>query len=222
MLEGYLAFEDKAARPTVLIAHAWEGRDAFVCEKARDLAALGYTAFALDMYGKGVLGNGPEENTRLMQPFLDDRAMLQRRLIAGMRAAVETAQVDATRIAIIGYCFGGLCALDLARTGAELKGAISFHGLLNAPGNTKGKKITSKVLILHGDKDPLVPVEQVVACQRELTAAEADWQIVTYGTAMHSFTNPKATDPGSGLLYDANADKRSWRSLLLFLEEIFA
>ncbi len=224
LLEGYLAFDNsrQAPAPTVLIAHAWEGRDEFVCDKARKLAEQGYTAFALDVYGKGILGNNAEENGALMQPFLDDRLMLQQRLIAGMAAASQCDQVDPEQLAIMGYCFGGLCALDLARTGAALKGAVSFHGLLNAPGNTEDNEIKAKILIFQGDKDPLAPVEQVIACQQELTAAGVDWQIHTYGTAMHSFTNPKALDASTGLFFDTVANKRAWQALLNFLEEIFS
>jgi dienelactone hydrolase len=224
LLEGYLAYSDEGTKPkpTVLIAHAWEGRNSFVCDKARMLAELGYTAFALDMYGKGVLGSGPEENTALMQPLLEDRSVLQQRMKAGLLAASSLPQVDAQNIAVMGYCFGGLCALDLARTQPELKGVVSFHGLLNAPGNTDGNRIGAKVLILHGHLDPLVPVEQVVACQQELTNAGADWQIHIYGKALHSFTNPKATDASTGLFYNADADRRSWQELRNFLAEIFS
>lgn len=223
ILEGYLAYDETRdmPRPTILIAHAWEGRDTFVCEKAHKLAEMGYNAFALDMYGKGVLGTSPEENTALMTPFLENRQHLQERQKAGFAAAAALPQVDAENIAIMGYCFGGLCALDLARTGAALKGAVSFHGLLNAPGNTEGNSIAAKILILHGHKDPLVPPEQVLSCQEELTKADADWQIQTYGQAQHSFTNPLAQDASSGLFYSADADRRSWQALVNFLEELF-
>lgn len=223
VLEGYLAFDPSTGpKPTVLIAHAWEGRDDFVSEKARRLAALGYSSFALDVYGKGVLGDSPEVNAALMQPLMDDRGLLLRRLRAGYDAACSSQYVDRNRIAIIGYCFGGLCALDLARSGAALRGAVSFHGLLFPPGNTETQSIDSKIMILHGDKDPLVPVEQVVACQRELSDAGADWQLHTFGNARHSFTNPRAADTERGLVYNADADRRSWQLLQGFLGEIFA
>jgi dienelactone hydrolase len=129
--------------------------------------------------------------------------------------------VDSKRVAAIGFCFGGLCVLDLARTGADLAGVASFHGLLNSPGNTQGKKIKAKVLVLHGNDDPMVPVEQVVALEKELTAAGADWQIHTYGHTVHAFTNPAANDPKFGTVYEPKADRRSWQSLRNFLEEIF-
>lgn len=224
LLKGYLAYNDEYSqgRPTVMIAHAWDGRGDFPCDKARRLAELGFTAVALDNYGDAKVGSNPEENTAMMQPLLEDRTALQRRMQAGLEATQALPQVDAQNIVVIGYCFGGLCALDLARTGADIKGAVSFHGLLQAPGNIQNQPIAAKVLILHGDKDPMVPVEQVIDCQQEMTNAGADWQLHTFGTAMHSFTNPKADDAGSGLLYNADADRRSWKILLDFLQEAFS
>ena len=223
-LEAFMAWDDAIAgpRPGVAIAHAWSDRSPFEENKARALAAQGYVGFALDLYGKGVRGGSPEENGALMQPFLDDRAMLQERLgvaIASMRAQDE---VDTARTAAIGYCFGGLCVLDVARTGADIGGVASFHGLLGAPGNTDGNAISAKVLVLHGNEDPMVPVDTVVALQEELTAAGADWQIHTYGNALHSFTNPDANDRDFGTVYDASADRRSWQSLINFLAEVFS
>jgi len=222
-LEGFLAFDDTRTGPlpAVLISHAWGGRDEFVCNKARKIAELGYAGFALDMYGKGVLGSGPEENARLMQPFMDDRALLQRRITAGLEMLREQPRVDAGQIAAMGFCFGGLCALDLARTGADLRGVVSFHGLLGAPGNTAGNKIGAKVLVLHGHDDPMVPVDQVIAFEREMTEAAADWQVHVYGHTMHAFTNPVANDPGFGTVYESTADRRSWHSLQQFLVEVF-
>ena len=222
-LEGFLAYDEKANRPlpAVLISHAWGGRDEFVCDKARDLAALGYAGFALDMYGKGVLGSGPDENAKLMQPFLNDRALLQQRITAALQTVHSLEQVDKIRIAAMGFCFGGLCVLDLARTGADILGVVSFHGLFKPPGNTEGNNIKAKVLALHGNDDPMVPVDDVIALQQELTAAGADWQIHIYGNTLHAFTNPKANDPDFGTVYDRTADLRSWQSMKEFFFEIF-
>jgi dienelactone hydrolase len=222
ILEGFFAWNDEreAPLPGVLIAHAWGGRDAFVCDKARVLAGLGYAAFALDMYGKGVLGSGPEENAKLMQRFTSDRATLQTRMHAALAALRQQTEADAGRIAAIGFCFGGLCVLDLARTGADLRGAVSFHGLLAPPGNTSGQSIQAKLLILHGYRDPLAPPPQLTALAEELTAAGADWQIHCYGNALHAFTNPKANDPAFGTVYDPSAERRSWQSMRNFLEEV--
>lgn len=221
-LEAFACMPDGATgpRPAVLIAHAWAGRSPFEVEKARALAAQGYVGIAIDMYGKGVLGSSVEENSALMKPFLDNRAMLQARFHAALAAARQDPAVDPTRIAAIGFCFGGLCVLDLARSGADVRGVVSFHGLLGKPGNTDGRRITSKVLVLHGNDDPMVPVSDVVALEQELSAAGADWQIHTYGNTLHSFTNPQANDPGFGVKYDANADRRSRLAMLNFLEEV--
>ena len=129
--------------------------------------------------------------------------------------------MDNDRSAAIGFCFGGLCVLDLARIGTDIKGVASFHGLFGAPGNTAGAKIKARVLALHGHEDPMAPVDAVVALEKELTEAGADWQIHVYGNALHAFTNPQANDPGLGAMYNKNADKRSWQTLLNFLEELF-
>src|SRR5664280_1126511 len=143
LLEAFFAFDDSLTgrRPAVLINHTWAGRDDFIAEKAKKLAALGYVGFAVDMYGKGVLGKDAEENAKLMQPFMDNRKMLQKRMQAALYAVKLMPWVDDSKVAAIGFCFGGLCSLDLARTGADLKSVVSFHGLLGAPDNTQGNAI---------------------------------------------------------------------------------
>ncbi len=224
VLEGFMAWDDQieTARPAILIAHPWAGRNEFVCEKAHQLAALGYVGFALDLYGKGVLGESKEECAALMQSFIDDRALLQRRMTLALGVLKQQPLVDNSQLAAIGYCFGGLCVLDLARSGADINGVVSFHGLLNPPDNTEGNKIKAKVLVLHGHDDPMAPVEQLNALELELTAAEADWQVHSYGQTMHAFTNPAANDPGFGTVYQAAADRRSWQSMLNFFDEVFS
>ncbi len=174
------------------------------------------------MYGKGVLGTSPDENMKLMQPFMADRAMLQQRMKAALAAVRLMPWVDDSKIAAIGFCFGGLCALDLARTGAEIKGVVSFHGLLAAPDNIQAGAINAKVLVLHGRDDPLGPNEQVLAFEQEMTVAGADWQLYIYGNTMHSFTNPLANAPELGMVYQPDADRRSWIAMQNFLTEIFA
>jgi dienelactone hydrolase len=224
VLEAFFAFDDAISgrRPAVLINHTWAGRDEFVAEKARKLAALGYVGFAVDMYGKGVLGSSPDECMALMQPFMTDRALLQQRMKAALAAVRLMPWVDDSKIAAIGFCFGGLCSLDLARTGADIKGVVSFHGLLNAADNTQGNAIKAKVLALHGRDDPLGPNEQVLAFEQEMTDAGADWQLHIYGNTMHAFTNPVANAPESGKVYQPDADRRSWLAMQNFLTEIFA
>ena len=222
-LEGFLACADtvEPAGPAVMVVHAWAGRSQFECDKARALAESGYVGFAADLYGKGVSGNSVEENAALMQPFLDDRALLQSRLTTALETLKSQPEVDKNRLAAIGFCFGGLCVLDLARIGTDIKGVASFHGLFGAPGNTAGTRIKAKVLALHGHEDPMVPVDAVVGLEKELTEAGADWQLHVYGNALHAFTNPQANDPALGAIYNENADKRSWQALLNFLEELF-
>ena len=223
-LEGLLAYDDSTAgpRPGILVSHAWGGRGEFECNKARALAELGYAGFALDLYGKGVLGSNPEENTKLMTPFLEDRSLLQARLTLALETMQSQEEVDNRHCAAIGFCFGGLCVLDLARIGTDIRGVISFHGLFTPPGNTEGTKIKARVLALHGNEDPMVPVDAVTALENELTAAGADWQIHVYGNTKHAFTNPEANMPDMGLLYNADADRRSWQTMRNFLEELFS
>ena len=221
--EGYFAWNDAAAEPypCVLVSHAWGGLGEFEQERARDLAELGYAAFCLDLYGKGVRGSSPEENAELMQPFLDDRAMLQSRLTLAVNVAGQQPGVDASRMAAIGYCFGGLCVLDLARVGGDVLGVVSFHGIFFPPGNTEGNEIGAKVLALHGWDDPMATPEQAVALAAELTAAGSDWQIHGSGHTVHAFTNPAANDPDRGTVYNETADRRSWQAMTNFLEELF-
>lgn len=223
VLEGRLAWDDSIERPRpgILVAHAWGGRSEFEDGKADELARLGYAAMALDLYGKGVRGSGPEENASLMQPFLDDRAMLQQRLLVSLATLREQDEVDAHRVAAIGFCFGGLCVLDIARTGAQLAGVASFHGLFMPPGNTEGNSIRTKVLALHGWDDPMAPPDAVQALAAEMSAMGADWQLHAYGNTMHAFTNPAANDPEMGTVYDAIAERRSWQAMMNFLDELF-
>lgn len=223
VLEGRIAWDDRHSgpRPGVLVAHAWSGRSEFEDGKADGLAGLGYAAFSIDLYGKGVRGGNPAENSALMQPFLDDREMLQARLLVSLRELRRQPEVDAGRVAAIGFCFGGLCVLDLARTGEDLAGVASFHGLFAAPGNTSGNAITAKVLVLHGWDDPMAPPEDVKSLATELTSMGADWQLNAYGNTMHAFTNPAACDSNRGTVYDAAADRRSWQAMKNFLDESF-
>lgn len=224
ILAAYVAYDDtigKEKRPLILIAHAWSGRDNFVDEKARELAKMGYIGFAMDIYGKGILGTNKEENSALMQPFIQNRKMLRRRLLTILETAKTLPIVNKNKIAIIGYCFGGLCALDMARSGANLKGVVSFHGLLNTADNLHTKKIQAKILALHGHDDPIVPPESIREFEKEMTKANADWQIHIFSGAMHAFTNPFANDPDFGTLYNPIVDKRSWLEMKLFMEELF-
>ena len=221
---GYLAWDDAKTgpRPAVMISHAWAGRGDFECEKARKLAEQGYVGFAIDMYGEGKQGEGNEECAAMMQPLLDSRETLQKRITLALETVRKQPEVDPDRVAAMGFCFGGLCVLDLARTGADVRGVVSFHGLFIPPGNTAGNKITARVLALHGYDDPMVPPESILELASEMSAAGADWQLHAYGKTMHAFTLPAANDPDFGAVYSKAADQRSWQNLLFFLEEVFA
>lgn len=221
LLEGVFFQPEGAAKGTVLLTHAWAGRNEFVEEKAEFLAEQGFNSFALDMYGKGIRGNNPEENEALMMPLVENRELLQSRQLAALETVKKQPGVDAGKIAALGYCFGGLCSLDLARIGADVLGVISFHGLLFPPGNTAGNKIKAKVLVLHGYDDPMAPPEQVTDLATELTEMEADWQIHAYGNTLHAFTLPEANAPDMGTMYDKTADQRSWIAAMNFLDELF-
>jgi len=224
VFEAHVAWDEaiQGHRPGVLVSHAWGGRSEFEDRKAECLAELGYVGFALDLYGKGVRGSNQEENSALMQPLLDDRPLLQKRMQLALGHLKAQKDVASDRLAAIGFCFGGLCVLDLARTGADLCGVVSFHGLLGAPGNTAGTAMQAKALVLHGWQDPLAPPEAVQALASEMDGLDADWQLHAYGTSYHAFTNPAANDVANGMQYDPVADRRSWDSMQLFLNEVFA
>lgn len=224
-LEGFLAYPSTKSKklPGVILCHAWRGRDDFVCKKAEFIAKeWGYAAFALDLYGKGILGGTKEENIALMTPFMNDRHFLLSRLEASLQTFQKQPIVDNDNIAIMGFCFGGLCALDLARSGADLAGAISVHGILEAPKDLKRRNISSKILALHGHDDPMVPPDQVLHFEQEMTSAGADWQVHVYGQTMHAFTNPIANDPAFGTVYNPTADRRAWQTINNFLKECFS
>jgi len=221
-LNGYLAYiDDGKKRPAVLVVHDWTGRNEFACNKAKMLAEMGYVGFAVDMYGNGRVGNTTEEKIALMQPLLDDRLLLRARISSALDALITIAEVDDTRIAAIGFCFGGLCVLDLARTGASILGAVSFHGLLAAPDNLPSNKIKSKILALHGYDDPMVSPEQVNDFCQEMTKSSVDWQIHMYGNTKHGFSNPEAHDKVLGTIYNPSAERRSLQAMSNFLEELF-
>ncbi|MCE5318385.1 MAG: dienelactone hydrolase family protein [Parachlamydia sp.] len=221
-LEGYLALPSRTRAPLVILCHAWRGRDAFICEKVDQIAELGYAGFALDMYGKDVLGKTKEENAALKKTFMDDRASLQRRLLKGYETACSLPHVDTTRIAAIGFGFGGICALDLARSGVPLAGAVSIYGHFDPPQNCPVHPIQAKILILHGFADPISPMDTLLALQEEMERDKVDWQTCLFGNTQHAFATPSAQDPDAGILYKASSAKRAWRTIETFLEEVLS
>jgi dienelactone hydrolase len=222
-LEGTLVNDGQIRnrRPGVIVCHAWMGLDAYTRRRATQIARLGYNVFALDMYGKDVLAQDAEAAGKLMNPIRADRNLMRERAQTAIKVLRGHRLTEGRNIAAVGYCFGGGVALELARAGSDLSGVVSFHGLLDADPKTPAKKITAKVLALHGSEDPMVPPKQVAAFQDEMVAAKADWQFVSYGNAMHGFSNPDAANPKMGIEYNQLADQRSWEAMTSFLAEIF-
>ncbi len=224
LLEGYLAYDDavKGPRPGVLVVHEWMGLGDYAMKRAEQLAGMGYVAFALDMYGKGVRAKTPEEAAKLSGIYKGDRPLMRARAQAGLDELRKQPLVDPARIAAIGYCFGGTTVLELARSGADVAGVVSFHGGLGTPQPADAKNIKGKVLVLHGADDPHVPPAEVAAFQDEMRKAAVDWQMIYYGGAVHSFTNPgSGTDASTGVAYNEKADKRSWEAMKAFFKELF-
>ena len=203
--------------PGVVVCHAWKGPGSFERERAEELAEMGFAVLVADVYG-GQRANDNDEAAALMNPLMEDRGgVLKDRLHASVAALQSHELADASRCAAIGYCFGGLCVLDLARSGADLRAVVSFHGLL--AGHEFEATPLASVLACHGWDDPMATPEAVVEFGAEMTKIGADWQLHGYGNAMHAFTNPEANDPSFGTVYDVTADARSFRSMVDFLFE---
>lgn len=215
--EGYLAMPEGAPKGVVIVAHAWGGQSAFEQGKAKWLAEYGYAGFAVDVYGKGKRGESVEECQALMTPLAENRTELQSRLEYALGVAKTEAGTD--NAAAIGFCFGGMSVLDMARTNMAIEGAVSFHGLFGAPGNT-ADKIKPKVLALHGWDDPMATPDDVMALSKEMSAAKADWQLHAYGSTLHAFSNPEANNPDFGTLYNPEAARRSFAACIDFLAEV--
>jgi dienelactone hydrolase len=222
-LKGYLAYDDTLAgkRPGVLVVHEWWGLNDYARRRAEALAAEGYVAFAADMYGAGRTTTHPDEAGQWSQAVQQNQEAGMHRFMAAYELLAHNPRVDAERIAAIGYCFGGGVVLAMAGAGVDLDGVVSFHGALPTAPFEKGK-VKAKVLVCHGSGDDFVTPEQVQTFQSNLDAAGADWQMIVYGDAEHSFTNPDAGKAGmEQLVYDPAADRRSWRAMLAFFDEIF-
>lgn len=223
LLKGYFAYDGsrEGKRPGILVLHEWWGLNEYPKRRVRELAQLGYAALAADIYGGGMVATNQEEAAKLAGQIRSDRALMRRRAAAGLATLKADPHVDPTRIAAIGYCFGGGCALELARSGAELMGVVSFHGNLDTPHPEATEKPRAAILVCHGAADPYVAPEAVDAFRREMNHCGADWQFNMYGEAVHSFTNPDAgADTAKGAAYNAVADQRSWEDMLRFFERL--
>ncbi|MEE9451464.1 MAG: dienelactone hydrolase family protein [Gammaproteobacteria bacterium] len=222
-LKGHIAYDPNQSgkRPAVLVVHDWSGCSEFAQQAAQRIAQLGYIGFAVDMYGEGKIVSSIDEKMELMQPLLDDRPQLLSRMQAALQTITGFEQTDTNKIASMGFCFGGLCSLDLARSGADIIGAVSFHGALTPP-PADNAEIKAKILVLHGYDDPMIHPTQVTAFIDEMKQAKTDWQVHNYGNTQHAFTNPQANMPDMGIIYNPLSAQRSWQSMENFFTEIFA
>jgi dienelactone hydrolase len=225
-LEGFLAYDDavQGKRPAILVAHTWTGVSDFIRTRSTELAKMGYVVFAPDIYGKGVRPKPPVETRQEMGKYTGNRPLLRSRVQAGLDVLRANPMTDTGKVIAIGFCFGGTTVLELARTGADVLGVVSFHGgPLDSPTPDDARNIKGRVLVLHGADDPNVPASQVTAFEKEMRDAKVDWQLVAYGNTVHSFTDPAAgNDNSKGAAYNEKADKRSWIAMQDFFKEILS
>ena len=225
VLQGYLAYDNSNSniRPGILIVHQWKGLTDYEKMRARMLAELGYVAFAVDIYGKDVRPSTSEEAGKEAGKYYSNVNLMRERVNAGLTELLKQEYVDKNKIAAIGYCFGGGVALELARSGAEIKGVVTFHGSLSTPDPQDAKNIKCKISVQHGAVDPFVKEENVIAFKKEMEDANVDYVLTEYSGAVHAFTMESAgNDPSKGAAYNANADKRSWKAMQDFFAEIFS
>ncbi|MGB7085273.1 MAG: dienelactone hydrolase family protein [Phormidesmis sp.] len=222
--EGTISWDTSQTepRPGVMVAPTFKGQSAFETQKAELLASLGYVGFAIDIYGQGKRATEPEEAGALMSVLNNDRALLLKHMQLATTTIRRQPQVDENKVAAIGFCFGGKCVLDLARSGADMRAVASFHGIYDPPPLPVAEKIRAAVLLLHGWEDPLAPREQMVALADELTQHNADWQIHMFGDTAHAFTNPRAEARESGMFFNPLSTERGWAMMQSFLRSQFA
>jgi len=227
-LKGYIAYDDavKGKRPGVLVVHEWWGHNEYARKRARMLAKLGYTALAVDMYGDGKQAHHPDDAGKFATEVSKNMPMAKARFEAGMNLLRKEKSVDAKKIAAVGYCFGGGVVLNMARQGEDLKGVLSFHGSLGTESPAQPGKIKARIVSFSGEADPMISADSVTAFKKEMDAAKANYRVVTYPGAKHSFTNPGADELGKKfklpLAYNAAADKDSWQQATVFLRDIFS
>lgn len=223
-LEGYLAKPCMTIgkKPGVLVIHEWWGLNDYAKLRTRELAEMGYVAFACDVYGQGQVTEDASQAQQWATPFYQDRALFRDRLNAGLEQLKQHPDVDSSKLAAIGFCFGGTAALELARSGADVDGVVSFHGGLANPNPGDNDQINAKVLVLNGYDDPMVPMEDRAALKENLTEANVDWVFVDFANTVHSFTNPGADEKEiDGVGYNAWAADEAWRMMQLFLADVF-
>lgn len=223
-LKGFVALDDQSnhKRPGILVMPEAFGLGKQAKDRALRLASLGYAALAGDPYGNGLEVSDLQEAIKHAGAIREDNTKFRQRIRAGLDALMALPQVDTDRLVVLGYCMGGSCSLEMARDGAPLKGVVSFHGALETQSPAEPGKVQAKVLVCHGADDPFVPVEHVTAFEAEMTKAGVDWQVISYGGTVHSFTNPEADGSIEGICYNKQADERSWQAMQAFFDEIFA
>jgi len=226
-MDGYLAHNPavKGRRPAVLVVHEWWGLNDYARMRARMLAEMGYVALAADMYGGDKVAAHPEDAQKFSSELMKNFDVAKARFMAAMDLLKKQPFVDPAMIAAIGYCFGGGIVLNMARQGVDLKGVASFHGTLPPVKPARPGEIRAKILVLNGEADKFTTPEQLEAFRKEMTAAKADFRIISYPGAMHSFTNPDADEMAKKfnmpIGYNAEADRKSWEELTKFLKNIF-
>ena len=224
-LAGHMAWDDatQAKRPGVLVVHEWWGLNDYARSRAEQLARMGYIAFALDMYGKDKVTEHPTQASKWAGMIRKNVANWQQRARAGLDVLRKRPDVDSDRLAAIGYCFGGATVLQVAYSGANLRGVVSFHGSLPVPTDEQMQKNKAKILVCHGAADNFIPKQKIQDFQNALEESGTDWQMIFYAEAQHSFTNPGADKKGiPGIAYNRNADRRSWAHMQIFFDEIFS
>jgi dienelactone hydrolase len=223
-LEGVLVWDDSVSgpRPGVLVVHQWLGLTDYEKHRAEMLAKLGYVAFCADIYGKDARPKDVSEAGSMSTKYKSDRALLRQRVNAGLDELKKSDLVDTKRVAAIGYCFGGTTVIELARSGADLSGVVSFHGGLDSPTPGDGKNIKCPILACHGADDPFEKSEDLAAFEKEMRDAKVDWRLIKYGGAVHSFTQPNPGFSNPGAQYNERADRRSWEDMKMFFAEIFS
>lgn len=223
VMEGYLAYDDQytGKRPAILVVHEWKGLNEYAKMRADMLAGLGYVAFAADIYGKGIRSRTDEEARAESNIYKNNRALFRNRVNAGLEILKSQPNVDSSRLGAVGYCFGGTAVLELARSGADIKGVVSFHGGLSSPTPQDAKNIKAEILVLHGADDPTVSPEELAGFEKEMDSAKVKYQLIKYPGAVHGFTNPANKGDNPAVKYNADADQKSWKTMKTFFNRLF-
>lgn len=215
--------------PAIILAHAWRGLDDYARQMAKNVAELGYLAFAADLYGDGKTADNDQEAGALMAPLFIDRKLLRERMQAAYDTAKNHPLVDKDRIGAIGFCFGGLTVIEFYKSGAPVQGVVSFHGILGDKKSSLQAKvepisqnIKGSILVLHGNDDPFVNQGEIDKFKTDMTQAKADWQFHIFGHAVHAFTNQNAHNAEAGMVYNEITSRRAWQLMANFFEEIFS